>query len=166
MLKLAPYLVKIGCFKKAGFLFLVTGNMKNSTDKHFNNIKNEYRKENLYTMKDLIALCNKNDCVVVEQVDWTDFFDYKNYFNDFYKKYNKLLCYQMFTSSHDISASLSKDIGLGIVKLRRLNLKNALIVTEDIRKGSAQRRQHLIQQSPHFDKKQKHRKTKKRVQSK
>ena len=110
-------------------------------------------------MKDLIALCNKSDYVVAEQVDWTDFFDYKNYFNKFYKKYEKMLCYQMFTSS-------SEDIGLGRVELRTSNLENATVVIEDIRKGSAQRRQQLIQQSPHFDKKQKHRKTKKCVQSK
>ena len=159
VLKLAPYLVEIGCFKKVGFLFLVRGNTKNFTDKRFNNMKNEYRKENLYTMKDLIASCNKSDYVVAEQVDWTDFFDYKNYFNDFYKKFEKMLCYQMFTSS-------SEDIGLGRVELRTSNLENATVVIEDIRKGSAQRRQQLIQQSPHFDKKRKHRKTKKGGRSK
>ena len=55
--------------KKVGFFFLVRDNTKNFADKRFNNMKNEYRKENLYTMKDLIASCNKSDYVVVEHVD-------------------------------------------------------------------------------------------------
>ena len=51
-----------------------------------------------------------------------------------------MLCYQMFTSS-------SKDIVLGRVELQTSNLENATVVIEDTRKDSAQRRQHLIQQS-------------------
>ena len=53
-------------------------------------MKLEYYKDNLYTMKDLVALCNKSNYVVIEQIYWTDIFDYRKCFNNYYKMYKKI----------------------------------------------------------------------------
>jgi hypothetical protein len=59
VVRLAPYLVAKGFFKKVGFLFLLAGHTKNWADKRFNNLKEDYRVTDLFCMDDLVKACNK-----------------------------------------------------------------------------------------------------------
>ena len=53
VLKLAAWLKQMGYFKKVNFGFLVVCHTKNATDSSFNSLKDEYCRENIYTMQDL-----------------------------------------------------------------------------------------------------------------
>ena len=73
VLQLAPYLVEAGYFQRVTFTFLVAGHRKNGADKKFNNKKQIYTKENLYTMKQLTAASNKNKYITEIQFNHTVF---------------------------------------------------------------------------------------------
>ena len=105
MIRLAPYLVKAGHFKKVSFVFFVAGHTKNDVDKRFNNLKCVYNKSNLYTMQQLVQTCNRNPFVTAVEVDNTVFFfffffffNYTKLFDSIYKKFqiDSFLKYQMF----------------------------------------------------------------------
>ena len=55
----------IWVFQIVNFMFLVVGHAKNAADRLFNSLKNEYRKQNIFTMEDLIDRLNQSDLVTV-----------------------------------------------------------------------------------------------------
>ncbi|OEU05772.1 hypothetical protein FRACYDRAFT_258320 [Fragilariopsis cylindrus CCMP1102] len=132
VVRLAPYLVAKGYFKKAGFLFLLAGHTKNWADKRFNNLKEDYRVTDLFCMDDLVAACNRSDYVIAEQVYWKDFRNYNHYLDSFFKKMEAVKIYQMFNSSFDYAATASVNIGLG-------NMKYRTYLKKQIRGGAAAR---------------------------
>ncbi len=86
VLMLAMWLKAMGYFASVNFIFLIVGHTKNATDRLFNSLKHEYRKQNLYTMEDLINSLNKSDRVTVIPTVAKDFFDYDAFFKDLFRK--------------------------------------------------------------------------------
>ena len=71
-------------------MFLVVGHTKNAADRLFNALKLDYRKQNLYTMKELlIALSRSQYCCCIIEAEEEDFKDWGAYFDLFYRNYRK-----------------------------------------------------------------------------
>ena len=114
MLRLAPYLIEKGYFYIVEFQFLVAGHTKNEADKRFNNLKQGYRHKNIYTMDQLVKICNESPYVKARQVYWDDFFDYKKFFESIYKKLHAVNKYQIFSSmevTRHLPGQLAHDTG-------------------------------------------------------
>ena len=101
VLQLAPYLVEAGYFEKVTFAFFVASHTKNDADKRFNNMKLCYANKNLYTMKQLVKMCNTGEYVTAIQVNHTVFFDYGKLFDTIYCPFppEEILQYQLLTCS-------------------------------------------------------------------
>jgi hypothetical protein len=63
-------------FKEVNFIFLVVGHTKNAADCLFNSLKDEYRRQNLFTFQDLVETLNKSLMVTVHPASSEDFLDY------------------------------------------------------------------------------------------
>jgi hypothetical protein len=59
VLRLAAWLTAMGYFKEVNFIFLVAGHTKSAADRLFNTLKNEYRKQNLFTFNGLVETLKK-----------------------------------------------------------------------------------------------------------
>ena len=79
VLRPVPFLVEMVFFEKVNFVFLVVGHTKNAADRLFNALKKNYRKENLYTMKQLIDALNSSRRVTVVESEEKDFLDYESF---------------------------------------------------------------------------------------
>jgi hypothetical protein len=92
VLKMVLWLVEMKYFQRVNFVFLVVGHTKNAADRLFNALKLDYRKQNLYTMKQLLlALSRSKYCRIIEAKE-EDFKDWGAYFDLFYRNYrNKKL---------------------------------------------------------------------------
>jgi len=84
-LKLAAWIKAMNYFKSVNFIFLIVGHTKNAADRLFNSLKDEYRKENIFTMEVLVEKLNKSDCVSVIPTSPKDFFNYDDLFKDLYQ---------------------------------------------------------------------------------
>ncbi len=76
VLSLAAWLMSVGYFKEVNFVFLIVGHTKNAADRLFNSLKNEYRKQNLFTFQDLVETLNKSLMVTIHPENPDDFLDY------------------------------------------------------------------------------------------
>jgi len=85
VLKLAAWLKAMNYFKSVNFIFLIVGHTKNAADRLFNSLKDEYRKENIFTKEVLAEKLNKSDCVSVIPTAPEDFFNYDDLFKDLYR---------------------------------------------------------------------------------
>lgn len=85
VLKLVPWLIEMGYFQKVNFIFLIVGHTKNAADRHFNLLKKDYRKQNIYTMDGLFDALSASDGVTVIPTTHKDFFDYDTLFDTLYK---------------------------------------------------------------------------------
>ena len=79
MMKLIPFLYETKYFSKITFNFLVVGHTKNAADRLFNSLKDQYHKENIFTMDQLDKILSKSDRVTVLQTKESDFFDYATF---------------------------------------------------------------------------------------
>jgi hypothetical protein len=75
VLKLAAWLMAMGYFKSVQFIFLVVGQTKNAADRLFNLLKHEYRKQNLFTIDELVRALDQSATVTVHRTVVNDFFD-------------------------------------------------------------------------------------------
>ena len=103
VLRLVPFLVEMGFFEQVNFIFLVVGHTKNAADRLFNALKKIYRKENLYTMAQMIEALNASTRVSVTESEEKDFLDYESLFNLFYRKFDRQISHNhIFSCSvHD-----------------------------------------------------------------
>jgi hypothetical protein len=92
VLRYLLWIVEMGYFRRVNFIFLVVGHTKNAADRLFNALKLDYRKQNIYTMKELLTCLSRSQyCKIVEAKE-EDFFDWSGYFDLFYRKFkNKKL---------------------------------------------------------------------------
>ena len=91
VLKLMVWLTEMGYFKTVNFIFifLIVGHTKNAADRLFNLVKIQYRKRNLYTMKQLIAACDSSEHVSIHKASVNDLFmDWEVYLNHFYSDFS------------------------------------------------------------------------------
>ena len=84
VLGLAAWLMALGYFKRVNFIFLVVGRTKNAADRLFNSLKREYRKQNLFTFQDMLAVLNRSEMVTVHPASPDDFLDYDKLMNKLY----------------------------------------------------------------------------------
>ena len=83
VIRLAMYLVEMNFFESVIICFLVKGHTKNTCDRLFNKLKEKYRKRNVFTFDQMIALMNNEYCTVLKS-SVTDFKDYDEFLGDFY----------------------------------------------------------------------------------
>ena len=85
VLKLAPWLMAMGFFKKVNFIFLVVGHTKNAADRLFNSLKCKYHKKNLFMMDSLVAALDLSDSVTVIPTVANDFLEYDSLFKKLFR---------------------------------------------------------------------------------
>ena len=118
VIRLAPYLVLMGYFEHVQFVFLVAGHTKNAADRLFNNLKIEYRKENIFSMSELVKACSNNDYVKAHSIDWGVFYDWDTFLSTFLARLNAVKKYQIFASS--------EEIGAGVIQCCASDLEDAI----------------------------------------
>ncbi len=64
-------------FKEVNFIFFIVGHTKNAADCLFYSLKDEYRRQNLFTFQDPVETLNKLLVVTVHPASSEDFLDYK-----------------------------------------------------------------------------------------
>ena len=116
VLKLVVWLRASGYFKVVNFIFLVVGHTKNAADRLFNSLKNEYRKQNIFTMEDLIDRLNQSESVTVIPTKSGDFWDYDFLLKDMYRDLSGQV-----KINHIFSCS-SNDPLMMTLEMRRSNL--------------------------------------------
>ena len=79
-------MVELNYYEEVQLLFLVTGHTKNSADRLFNLLKQVYRKQNLFTMKQLIDSLGTNPLVTPAAISSDDLLDFDEYEDRIYRR--------------------------------------------------------------------------------
>ena len=111
VLKLVPYLVELGYFKRINFVFLIVGHTKNSADAHFTCLKMTYHKADCFVLDDLLKICNHSEKVTVIPAVEEDLCDWGKYLSLFYRNFvKKVKINHIFTAATDASRRGNKMI--------------------------------------------------------
>ena len=86
VLRLALYLVEAGFFDKVLILFYIKGHTKNACDRLFNEMKREYRDNNVYTFSQLLNQIDQSPFVQGNSVTEDTFVDVCEMLDSFYKQ--------------------------------------------------------------------------------
>jgi hypothetical protein len=86
VLRLALLFVELGYYKRVNCVFLVAGHTKNSCDRLFNVLKIAYRRQNMFTMEQLLKQLNTCNLVEAVQVDEGDIKDFDKFEDTIYKR--------------------------------------------------------------------------------
>ena len=86
VLQLALLFVELGYYKQVNYVFLDAGHTKNSCDRLFNVLKIAYRRQNMFTMKQLLKQLNTCNLVEAVQVDEGDIKDFDKFEDTVYKR--------------------------------------------------------------------------------
>ena len=116
VIHLAMYLVECNYFTSVTIYFLVCGHTKNTCDRLFNLLKTKYRKEKIFTFKQMIGLMTNKYCTVLECRD-DNFKDYNLFLSDFY-------CHLIFFLKHHIFKCKKIDEGNIIFESNKGNIEN------------------------------------------
>ena len=87
-------------FTAVNFIFLIAGHTKNVADRMFNTLKGVFRKSQIWSMDVLYDKLASRTCEIHPYKEG-DFKKYGEFFDKFYKKYNAVLKYHMFSCSRD-----------------------------------------------------------------
>jgi hypothetical protein len=96
VMRLLFFLVKLKVCATARAIFLVKGHTKNDCDRMFNLMKGLYRKSNVYTPVELLALMNTHPQCTAIQMDPSDFKDWDALENTMVKKADGILSNHIF----------------------------------------------------------------------
>ena len=89
------------------FSSLLQGNTKSTADQLFNSLKKDYRSQNVFSLTELIKVCNINQYVTAYKCVWTDFYDWNNVLTRIFKpKLEAVKKYQLFESCYDNKATV------------------------------------------------------------
>jgi len=91
VIQFVAYLIELGYFKREIFVFLVVGHTKNATDRLRNALKEIYWCDNIGTMKKLYEKLNTSAKVTVYETDESQFFDWGEYLDLFYRELSGLV---------------------------------------------------------------------------
>ena len=101
VIHLAPYVTMKKHFEKVCILFLVAGHTKNTADWLFNLLKKDYRSKNVFSLTELIKVCNINQYVSAYKCIWTDFYDWNIFLNKLFQpKLEAIKKYQLFEACY------------------------------------------------------------------
>jgi hypothetical protein len=109
VLKFSIWLTEMGFFKQVNFVFLIVGHTKNAADRLFNCLKVQYRRQNIYTMDQLLHVLDDSPKVSVHQATASDFFDWDSYLNLFYSDFKKAGSGGLIKKHHIFSCNYEKD---------------------------------------------------------
>ncbi len=84
VLKLPAWLMAMGYFKEIHFIFLMVGHTQNVADSLFNSLKQEYRKQNLFTFDKLVWMLDKWSLPKIHPTIAKDFLDYSRLLDSLY----------------------------------------------------------------------------------
>jgi hypothetical protein len=82
---LAAWMLAMNYFKEVNVIFLVVGHTKNAADRLLNSLKNEYRKQNLFTFQGLVETLKKSLMVTIHPANPEDFLDYDKLMSSLYQ---------------------------------------------------------------------------------
>ena len=83
VIKACAYFVEVGWFKEVSINFLIKGHTKNSCDRCFNLLKQQYHKNNVYSFSHCLEVLRS--CPLVEVIDATDLsYEWSKLLNSFY----------------------------------------------------------------------------------
>lgn len=135
VLKLAAWLKAAGYFEKVNFIFLIVGHTKNAADRLFNSLKTEYRKQNIYTMEELIRSLDASDCVSVIPTIPEDFYDYDALFKELYRNLTSNVKQNHIFScvEHDKMHLRESNLTEHTTKMHKASKKGCLMSTVDLR---------------------------------
>jgi hypothetical protein len=85
VLKLLAWLMAMGYFKEIHFIFLVVGHTKNAAGHPFNSLKQEYRKQNLFTFDELVQTLDKSSSLTIHPTVAEDFLNYSKLLDGVYR---------------------------------------------------------------------------------
>ena len=95
VIRFLMWLAEMAFFPKVSIQFLIKGHTKNAADRHFNLLKLEYHKRNIYTYGHLIDALDTNEHVTVHTMKPNDFRDHLKWQDIMYRKPDK-----NFNNSH------------------------------------------------------------------
>jgi hypothetical protein len=85
VLKLPAWLMAMGYFKEIHFIFLVVGHTKNAADRLFDLLKQDYRKQNLFTFDELVQTFDKSSSLTIHPTLAADFLNYSKLLDGLYR---------------------------------------------------------------------------------
>lgn len=132
VMRLLTVLVKRGICKVANAIFLAKGHTKNPCDRMFNLLKKGYRKENMYTFKQVLPVLNQNRNVKAIPVTAEDFLDWDSWENEFMvRSIREIKLFHLF----QVDASLQDANGMTKRRYDGTSLKAEWIVKQKYRKS-------------------------------
>jgi len=84
VIRLGAYLQELGWFQDVNLIFLVKGHTKNVADRHFNLMKQDWRKRDVYCFDDCMLHLNNNSNVTVLHAKGL-FYAYHDFLSSFFK---------------------------------------------------------------------------------
>ena len=86
VLRYLLYLVESNVFKTVEAVFLVAGHTKNVCDRLFKELKRGFHYKNVYTMNQLMSVCNISGSITPIQCTSNNFFDWDTYLDRIYSR--------------------------------------------------------------------------------
>ena len=86
VLRLAPFLVENGYFEIVNLIFLVRGHTKNTCDRLFNTLKQDFHHQNVYTFSQLVD-CLGSEKIKILVLEEGEFQDWDSYLTKFYMQF-------------------------------------------------------------------------------
>jgi hypothetical protein len=117
-------------FKSVNFLFLVRGHTKNPCDRMFNILKLRFRKQNVYTMEQLLEVLNEQDQVNAMRVLPSDFFGIDAFLDKFYRRFTSGTVHK----AHIFSCSVENGATKMKINVSQWELEDEPQVDTDLRK--------------------------------
>ena len=107
VIQLAPYQIMKQHFEHVSILFLVAGHTKNTANRLFNLLKIDHRSQNVFSLTELITVCNLNQYVSAYKCVWADFYDWNIFLNKMFQpKLEAIKKYQLFQSCYKNKATV------------------------------------------------------------
>ena len=101
VLRLLAYLTMNKYFERVQIVFLVANHTKNTAERLFNLLKIDYRKENVFSLSELIQVCNQNEYVTAHKVNWKVFDNWNEYCDLYFDKLKATKKYQIFQAGNE-----------------------------------------------------------------
>ena len=102
VLRLPAYLTMKKYFESVQIVFLVAGHTKNTADRLFNLLKIDYKKENIFSLAELIRVCNQSTYFTAHKVDWKVFDNWNEYLDIYFNKYEAIKKYRIFQAGKEL----------------------------------------------------------------